>query len=372
MFQFRLPSWASLGSSNPLNIPPVHIHSIESLPEKRARTLKHLLKGNHINHSLFSNNDYDSYNPISHILSAYFVLGASSTQLNDLYTSVSESTHLSPWRDSPSEIAKHDWASQLGEASYQRAWVDFFEDALVQRSYNWKSVVSDLLLNNEHPLIHRLITTKGAGEPLIHLANAVELDSRTLAMEALAATAVCAVEPEESKFSEKQPVPSDSIFTLLERVASDPTISSNGGYQNAWQPTSHTRTHLAECQKAAVALYFNSPSSETAQILLLTHSIRTLLTTIIPPQFHKSILMQWWKYTLRVYTTVGRPVVNLDRVKLVDLHHVNGWEGVRESVLQKGQNGARLGMVVRALEGMSQTWGDENKFFLRAAVGLSS
>lgn len=36
-------------------LPPVPVHPIETSTEKRARTLKHLLKANHTNHSILWN-----------------------------------------------------------------------------------------------------------------------------------------------------------------------------------------------------------------------------------------------------------------------------------------------------------------------------
>ena len=38
------------------NLPPVDVIDIEETPEKRARTLKHLIKANHINHSIIYHN----------------------------------------------------------------------------------------------------------------------------------------------------------------------------------------------------------------------------------------------------------------------------------------------------------------------------
>lgn len=39
-----------------VDLPSVEIHSIETAAEKRARTLKHLLKANHANHAIIYHN----------------------------------------------------------------------------------------------------------------------------------------------------------------------------------------------------------------------------------------------------------------------------------------------------------------------------
>jgi hypothetical protein len=56
MFQlpsFKLPFFNSHGGSYPsIDLPSVEIHDVETAAEKRPRTLKHLLKANHANHSI--------------------------------------------------------------------------------------------------------------------------------------------------------------------------------------------------------------------------------------------------------------------------------------------------------------------------------
>jgi hypothetical protein len=57
MFSFRSNFFSNLlsggyGSALKLDLPPVESIDIEETPEKRARTLKHLIKANHINHSI--------------------------------------------------------------------------------------------------------------------------------------------------------------------------------------------------------------------------------------------------------------------------------------------------------------------------------
>lgn len=50
--------------------------------------------------------------------------------------------------------------------SYQRAFVDFFEDQLVQHGYDWRDLVSDFLYEGEAPLINNLVSGRKLGGPM--------------------------------------------------------------------------------------------------------------------------------------------------------------------------------------------------------------
>ena len=47
--------------------------------------------------------------------------------------------------------------AQLMPNSYQRAYVDFFEDQLVLHGYNWRQVLDEFMFNGKEPLINCLI-----------------------------------------------------------------------------------------------------------------------------------------------------------------------------------------------------------------------
>lgn len=142
-------------ASKAINIRPVEIHNIETNPDGRARCLKHLLKANHVNHSVvYHNLQFDNHIP--HILSSAYLLGANENQLNAIYEE--ESKALEPWEPSPAEIYYHDWRELLGDKTYQRAYLDFFEDQLANRfSYDWKKVIEHFMFGGKQPLYHALI-----------------------------------------------------------------------------------------------------------------------------------------------------------------------------------------------------------------------
>lgn len=118
MLQLRFPQLPSFGfpGVGGIRLPKAQVHDVEERPEKRARTLKHLLKANHINHSVIYNH-LRFHNHTPHILGSAYILGADHQELNHIYDA--ESKHLEPWQDSPAEISKHDWRDFLGK----REWV---------------------------------------------------------------------------------------------------------------------------------------------------------------------------------------------------------------------------------------------------------
>lgn len=139
-----------------IDIPPVEVHSVDNAPEKLPRTLKHLLRANHVNHSIvYHNLQFDNHMP--HILCSAYLLGADVDQLHHIYDV--EAKQLEPWEDSPAEVTEHDWRDFLGDKRYQRAYVDFFEDRTSSHAigYDWKKVVDRFMFQGDEPLVNGLI-----------------------------------------------------------------------------------------------------------------------------------------------------------------------------------------------------------------------
>lgn len=55
---FKLPSFLTSEGKQyaSITVPPVPTHDVETLPDKRPRTLKHLLKANHATHAIIYHN----------------------------------------------------------------------------------------------------------------------------------------------------------------------------------------------------------------------------------------------------------------------------------------------------------------------------
>ncbi|KAK3113019.1 hypothetical protein LTR53_010108 [Teratosphaeriaceae sp. CCFEE 6253] len=400
MFQIRLPNFSgwSLPTGGGVKLPKAKVHDIEERPEKRARTLKHLLKANHINHSVIYN-ELRFHNHTPHILGSAYILGADSDQLSHIYDA--EGRHLEPWRDSPGEIAKHDWRDNLGNREYQRAYVDFFEDQLVQHGYDWQALLQEFLLQGKEPLINNLIS--GLAHPLIHLGYAQELSSRTIAIEALALAACFYngwhVYLDDPKYTKPALNPTDSLFTILDRVSRDskfdnlfdhqgsdniPTLLANETaaaaaleYWNSWDLKRPTE-QFAESQKLAVALLVAArrPAQDAADkhydffavhLLTSSHAVRVLLP-LLPSRHHVPLIRQWFLFALLVYIAQLRPHINIDTIKLIELEG-RGWPFVSEVALKgRYRTDAHFVKALRSMHEAGKTWGDANQFYLKAAV----
>ena len=392
MFQF----FSSLGGG--IKLPKSEVRNVEDKPEKRARTLKHLLKANHINHSVIYN-ELRFHNHTPHILSSAYILGADSDELTHIYEE--ESRHLEPWRDSPGEISQHDWREYLGRRNYQRAYIDFFEDQLVRHGYDWHALLNEYLLQGKEPLINNLVA--GLGHPLIHLGYAEEMSSRTIAIESLALGACFYNEwhvyLDDPKYTKPAQNPTDSLFTIVGRVSHDKkfdNISDHQGtdnidkvlgdkelsktfleYWNSWQ-LKNPKEQFAESQKLAVALVVASDTPKNdkrydffaVHLLTTSHAVRVLLP-LLPTKFHVPLVRQWWLFTLLVYVAQLRPKINIDTIKLVELEGRN-WEFVTEKAVKgKYRTDAHYVKALRSMQEASKTWGDPNQFYLKAAVKMA-
>ncbi len=77
-------------ASQASKLDPVPVHNVEEAPEKLPRTLTHLLRANHANHSVvYHHLQYDNH--MAHILSSAYLLGATVPQLHHIYDVEAES-----------------------------------------------------------------------------------------------------------------------------------------------------------------------------------------------------------------------------------------------------------------------------------------
>ena len=152
---FNLPSIFKTKVPRVIDIAPVKTHNVEVEKDKRARSLKHLLKLNHASHSILYH-DLEFHNHMPHILGSAYLLESRVDHLEKIYDK--EAEQLEKWESSPGEISKHDWRDFLGDRRYQRAFVDFFEDELVHYGYDWRKVVDEYLFQGKAPLVNNMVS----------------------------------------------------------------------------------------------------------------------------------------------------------------------------------------------------------------------
>ncbi|KAI0459726.1 cell cycle checkpoint protein RAD17 [Xylaria acuta] len=379
--------------SRTIDLPPVEVHNVETAPEKRPRTLKHLLRANHVNHSiLYHNLQFDNHMP--HILSSAYLLGASDAQLHKIYDV--EAQELEPWKPSPAEVTKDDWRAFLGDKRYQRAFVDFFEDGLAMRhNYDWKRVVKEYMFGGEEPLVNCLIG--GLGHPLIHLGYAYEMDNKEIAMEALglAATQYNFLHKyiDDPSYTKPSSLKTSNPLELLNKMANDKRVGElfkepgfdNFGplfednedlvleYWNAW-PLDDPKKQFQESQEAAVSLLVATVPPGThsynffvVHLLTTSHAVRILLP-FVPAKFHIDLVRQWWLLTIAVYTIFKCPKIDPDYIKPGDVAGKQ-WNYVEDKALNGAYStDAHFVKAVRAMKESARTWGDVHEHYLAAAV----
>ncbi|OTB00035.1 hypothetical protein M426DRAFT_324611 [Hypoxylon sp. CI-4A] len=376
-----------------IDIPPVEVHNVETTPEKRPRTLKHLLRANHANHSILYHN-LVFHNHLPHILSSAYLLGASVDQLHKIYDV--EAGQLEPWKPSPAEVVQEDWRDFLGDPRYQRAYVDFFEDALAWRhNYQWKGVVEEYLYAGKEPLINGLFG--GLGHPIIHLGYAYEVNNREVAMEALgmAATQYNFLHRyiDDASYTKPSTIKSASPLELFHKLAKDErldgALKESGPdnieplfekhedivleYWNAWTLDDPEKDFQLS-QEAAVDFLIGTVAPGThsynfyiCHVLTTSHAVRILLP-FIPPEHRINLVRQWWLFALAVYITELRPKIDLDNIGNGD-GSTKQWDYVEDKALNGPYStDAHFVKVVRAIKEAARTWGDVHQRYLAAAV----
>ncbi|QSZ34150.1 hypothetical protein DSL72_005738 [Monilinia vaccinii-corymbosi] len=388
---YKFVANTTIGSSTrPINLPPVEIHDIETAPEKRPRTLKHLLKSNHINHSILYNHNR-FHNHLPHHLGSAYLLGADCDQLQKVYAE--ESKHLDEWHDSPGEITDADWREFLGEKAYQRAYVDFFEDELALKfSYDWKALVEEYLYSGKAPLVNGL--TSGLGHPLIHLGYAVELNSRELAIEALSLTSTCYNFMHKyldgTSYTKASTYSATSPLEILHKIHADSRLDGvldepspanipklfdeHEGiileHWNAWSITDPQK-QFQDSQEAAVHLLVQTVQPGThaydffvVHILTTSHAVRILLP-FVPAKFQISLIRQWWLLTIAVYCAQMRPKINED----IEQKPGKGWKYVEDKAINGSwSTDPHYVKAIRAIKEAAFTWGDVHERYLSMAV----
>ncbi|KAF2750784.1 hypothetical protein M011DRAFT_464591 [Sporormia fimetaria CBS 119925] len=402
---FQLPSLfksfrssdAPVGEHASIDLPSVEIHDVETAAERRPRTLKHLLKANHVNHALIYH-DLRFHNHTAHILGSAYLLGATHEHLNEVYDK--EAEELEPWRDAPAEVTREDWREFLGRREYQRAFVDFFEDQLVSMRYDWKQLLREYMFEGKEPLVNGLIS--GLAHPMIHLGYAYELDSRTLAIEALTG-ASCFYSPLHKYIDDlsyvRRPTPIEKttdLLAILSKVRNDKRFDNLYDHQsgdislvfakaedalleywNAWD-LSGTSTALKnvfeESQRLAAALLVATPNPGKGRfdfffvhLLTSSHAVRILLP-IVPKKHHVGLLRQWWLFALAVFVARLRPSVDMEVVEGYKAEG-KGWRDVVHGAL-KGEHAldAHFVKAVRAFKVAEETWGKKEGLWEKAAL----
>jgi hypothetical protein len=258
------------------------------------------------------------------------------------------------------------------------------------------------------------------GHPLIHLGYAYEVDSKEVAIEALAMVSVkydfLHKYLDDSSYTKPSPLKSKAPLDLLIQLSKDDRFSKEEiqvndmkkfleehespflEYWNGWDIDDDPKKQFELSQEAAVALLVATvqPGSHAynffiVHLLTTSHAVRVLLP-FLPPQHHVTLVREWWLFVLAVFTTRGRPLPDPDNVesdlkgkswKYVedkalnsawskDAHYVKGMSTPGDATTRYGEiNNWILTLMytaVRAIRDAARTWGDVHERYLQAAV----
>lgn len=172
--------------------------------------------------------------------------------------------------------------------------------------------------------------------------------------------------------ADSEDVNADSIFGKLFEKCEAVILE----HFNAWQ-FSDPQKQFEDSQHAAAAVLVATYKAESLpfnfflmHILSTSHAVRILLP-MIPAEFHVTLVKQWWLLTLTVYIYQHRPEIRLEYVTDCDLKG-KGWGWVDKMAIEgKAALDVHYVKALRALKEAAKTWGDDEKFYLKAAVRLA-
>jgi hypothetical protein len=229
--------------------------------------------------------------------------------------------------------------------------------------YDWKAVVMKFLFDrgskkslNQSPMFNTL--TAGLAHPLIHLGYAFELNSHTVAMEALGLAATC-YSPQLASYLDNPSTNTNATanpltystsqpLEILARLCADERLShifDHPGsdnlsnifstphlesilleHWNAWKITDPT-LQFQQSQQAAVALLISTAPSLgghgydffLVHLLTSSHAVRILLPQL-EAKHHVALVREWLLITLAIYIAQLRPSVTLAPIQKTDLN----------------------------------------------------
>lgn len=142
---------------------------------------------------------------------------------------------------------------------------------------------------------------------------------------------------------------------------------------NAWQISDPEKQFKDSQHAAAAVLVATYEAGGNAYDFFLMHTLSTshavrILLPLIPDEFHIPLVRQWWLLTLVVYIAQFRPNIDLEYVANYDLKGKD-WEWVdKKAIESEWGSDAHYVKALRALKEAAKTWGDEEKFYLKAAA----
>ncbi|MCJ1386584.1 hypothetical protein MMC17_009710 [Xylographa soralifera] len=367
--------------------------------------VKDLLARNHADHAIL--HDKVLHNHIPHLVASIFLLGGTGTQLGHGYQH--ESQDNEPWPSTLSVTINSADALKpyLGYTSYQKPFIDFFDSELLRFNGDWKSLLLTYLLQGPTPLLSGLVG--GFGHPLILLADACELQSPVVAVEALALTAADWNDLHKIlvlSIDHEPPVNVQGPHKIIRKIAQDPRFGSlkltRPGVQNTKAILSNTaaREFVMEClfmldsssQKtllsdlAGIAVLFEccgQKPGEPAYDFYLNHaltfvySLHVLLPVFGAEENALMLIRCVWLLMILSYVTQQRPLLQEWIVEDFKIPEHTTWQDICSEVTSgEALHGKFLDphflRAVRNLKELGNRNKHQEEFYLKAAMMLKT
>ena len=253
--------------------------------------------------------------------------------------------------------------------------------------------------------------TGGLAHPLIHLGYAYELNSREVAMEALALGASCYdphlaslldanMKTNANATANPLTYSTSNLFEVFARVSADTRLKdafTDPGannlskllntpnllailleHFNAWKITNPKEQFEQSQQLATAVLISTAPSVGgpgydffLVHLLTSSHAVRIMIP-FLDARYHLPLVREWWLIAVAIYIAQLRPVVKLDYVREVNLEGRNWAWAEKQAIEGKHSVNAHFVKAVRAMKEAAKVWGDKEDFYLKAAVKLVS
>ncbi|GIJ90433.1 hypothetical protein Asppvi_009387 [Aspergillus pseudoviridinutans] len=380
-------------------LPPVlkPVFTLEGHDDERATTLRRLLEKGHVSVAPLREPKLILHSHLPHLLGSAYLLGASSTLLEELYEhEVSTLVQVDDSFIRGDAITRENWRDFLTQKSYTVAYVDFFDKEIERQNGDWRQVLKSYLFSGPEPLINGY--AGGLGHPFIHLAYSWELQSPTVASEALSlgCTEYFGVHhlldqypPDNSTY--KTTSLADVIHRIYKDKRFDNLFQEQGitnievllqkryeavlEHWNAWH-VSDSLAQLEHCCDVSVLLAIATGNREAKYDFYLVHTMTVahalrVLWDQFPTEQRICILRQYALFLILVYICQKKPAFEaniIDKILSVDLGGQD-WESVRAEALgHRWLKDSHFFKVVRAPMAFEETYGKKDNFYLKASA----
>jgi cell cycle checkpoint protein len=353
-------------------------------------TLDELLKINFEEHQVMW---YESrfHTHVAHHLGSLKLLNATDEQLKNIYeNNMLEFT--SNYMPSPHEITKDNWRHSLGDARFCLAYRDFFINELPTQG-DWQKKFFQLLLDDTEgsPLIDAACC--GFFHPLIHMAYAIELNSRLVACEALTLTAVCVAPLQQITTELKPPThgtkgalqivkeirQDDDVPTAEVKFDFDAALKQESvllSHYNEWKMPDDLDKTIEELFDMSVHMFASTHKPDQIDFDFFILHLVTGMDAVRKLRPHlddltmKRLLCSFFYATLALYISEQQPKIDDHLINdyQVEENKFNWKYAVDRTLNTRLATEVHLVKVIRALKDAETCYGSKDGLYLKTAI----